>query len=157
MLAVVDQLGERLSGEPQTGLDPRCSQIVYRELSIDEWNLLKTVPPFDTKATPAPESARVIVAQDNESGELVAYWFVFTAIHVEPAWIAPSHRHRPTVVRKLWNAVRGLLNSLDCNLAFCSVNYDAPYMNASMAQRLGFKRLPTDLYFLNTKNGVREL
>ncbi len=128
--------------------DPRAPQLVYRELSIAEWTALKTMPPFDVKATPNPAAARVMVAQDVFTGKLVAYWFVLTVVHVEPVWIDPSFRHKPTLVRKLWEGTMRMLRSIDVRLAFCTVNYDAPRENASMAQRLGFKRLPTDLYVL---------
>lgn len=132
------------------------SDLVYRELSVAEWNLLKTMPPFDVKATPNPSAARVIVAQDNETGKLVAYWFVVTIVHVEPAWIDPEYRHKPTLVRKLWESTRRLLDSIGVSRAFCTINYDAPRENASMAQRLGFKRLPTDLYLLELEEKEKE-
>lgn len=137
MLAVVERSDEVVA-----------SALVYRELSIAEWNLLKTVPPFDVKATPNPSAARVIVAQDNETGKLVAYWFLVTIVHVEPVWIDPTYRHKPTLVRKLWESTFRMLKSIGVSKAFCTINYDAPRENASMAQRLGFKRLPTDLYLL---------
>lgn len=146
MLAVVE---EAMVAPAQVGT--ALPQLVYRELSIAEWAELKTMPPFNTKATPNPAAARVMVAQDVVTGRLVAYWFMLTVVHVEPVWIDPDYRHKPTLVRKLWEGTMRMLKSIDVSLAFCTVNYDAPRENASMAQRLGFKRLPTDLYLLELK------
>lgn len=145
---------DALADRPSVAAEPRAQgpgALVYRELPVDEWNKITTVPQFAHGATPDPAAARVLVAQDQTTGNIVAYWFVFTAVHVEPVWIAEDYRHRPSVVRRLWSGVKRILTSINCDLAFCCVNYDAPWANASMAQRLGFRRLPTDLYFLKTR------
>lgn len=103
--------------------------------------------PFDTQGLPPPETTRIIVAElDGPGTPIIAYWCVFTAIHVEPVWIHPDHRGRAGLVRALWRTIRGVLNGQS---AFaCIFDADAP-RSAPLARKLGMEKLPGDLYFLS--------
>ena len=65
--------------------------VTLRELPVDEWNLL--TPLFEEQDVPLPEEsmARIFVAEDE--GKIVGFVTLQFALHLEPVWTAPSHRH----------------------------------------------------------------
>jgi hypothetical protein len=53
---------------------------------------------------PAVETQIAVV--EDEQGEIVACWAAIRVIHAEGVWIAPAHRQRVSVVRRLWKRMR---------------------------------------------------
>lgn len=47
-----------------------------------------------------PESARVIVVED-DGGQIVGCWCLFTTVHVEGVWVHPDYRGKGSVARRL--------------------------------------------------------
>ena len=77
-----------------------------RILPPDEWSKLA-----DTELGAAcqlwrPEDAAIVVVEDD--GAIVATWALCRFWHVEGVWVAPSHRKRPGVVRRLLVAMFSL-------------------------------------------------
>lgn len=133
--------------------EARTREVTIRELGPEEMHVLATLPPFNVEGIPAFGHTRIVVAQDVEGGNIVAYWFIFDAVHVEPLWVDPNYRKRPGMARRLWGRVREILEETKVPGAFAMV-HDADAMpNASQAIRLGFKRLPGDLYYLRVSDG----
>lgn len=120
-----------------------------RELPWEEWGKVAHLEPFASQGLPAPEHSRIIVAE--QEGTIVAYWGLFSAIHVEPLWIHPDHRKRPGLVRRLWLAVVETLRGAGVRTAFaCIADVDAA-QNVPLALRHGFVRIQGDLYFVQIK------
>lgn len=120
-----------------------------RELPPEEWAKVAHLEPFLTAGLPSPEHSRIIVAE--QEGVIVAFWGLFTAVHVEPLWIREDHRQRPGLVRRLWAAVVTTLRSAQVGTAFaCIADADAA-RNIPLALRHGFARVPGDLYVVRVK------
>lgn len=56
-----------------------------------------------------PGHAVVLVVEDRD--RIVGCWAVFRCVHVEGLWIAPDHRKRAGVLRRLWTAMRAHVHS----------------------------------------------
>ena len=83
-----------------------------------------------------------------QEGTIVAYWGIFTAIHIEPLWIHPDYRSRAGLVRRLWTEVTATLQAANVRTAFaCIADVDAA-KNVPLALRHGFTRIQGDLYFV---------
>jgi hypothetical protein len=77
-------------------------------------------------------------------GSIVAYWPIFYALHLEPLWIAEDHRHQ--VGRLLLTLMEQTLTTLGKPVAFAVIDPDTPVL--ALAERLGFDRVPGDLYYV---------
>ena len=58
-----------------------------------------------------PETARVVVVESAER-VIVGCWILLSVAHVECLWIAPTHRKRTGVARRLLNGMRTLTASM---------------------------------------------
>lgn len=125
-----------------------------RELPPEEWDRLTPFPPFDG-GLPNPEHSRIIVAElGGPGGALVAFWGMFSAVHVEPLWIHPDHRKRPGLIRRLWLTVRQTLLDLGIHTAFAAIADRDAAQNVPLAMRIGFDRFSGDLYFVQLQPPV---
>lgn len=73
-------------------------KVTTRVLPREEYDRLAGTE-LETVAPHLPESARVIVVEQGDA--IVGCWAVFPVTHVEGLWIAPSHRGKSAVARKL--------------------------------------------------------
>jgi len=111
----------------------------------EEWTArLSHIEPFKTHGFPNPALCRVLCAV-TPAEEVVAAWWITIAWHAEPVWIAPEHRKRPGLIRKLWERVRQELVREGADVAFGIIT--DPQV-VGQASRLGFARVHGDLYFL---------
>jgi len=55
-----------------------------------------------------PEDAEVLVVEDG--GEIVGCWSVYSLQHVECVWVAPAHRGKASVFRRLLVGMRTLVH-----------------------------------------------
>jgi len=115
------------------------------EVPPAEWAArLSHIEPFKTHGFPNPALCKVLCAvAPNE--EVVAAWWITLAWHAEPVWIAPEHRKRPGLIRRLWERVRQELIAEGADVAFGIIT--DPQV-VGQASRLGFARVHGDLYFL---------
>lgn len=131
-------------------------EVVIREITPEEYGALAGLGLFQQFAVPPPDQSRCVVAQRVSDYKIVAYWFVFQAIHVEPLWIDPEYRKRPGLIRRLWTGVQEVLEDVFSKLglrpvAFCVIG-DASAANVlPYATRLGFKRVPGSLFFVDVR------
>lgn len=84
--------------------------MVTRILPPDEWPRL-----MGTEAEamwPHLDSRRSTVIVVEDAGAIVGTWTLLRVLHAECLWIAPSHRGKASVARRLWaelqNIVRGM-------------------------------------------------
>lgn len=92
---------------------------------------------------------------EDSTGQIVAYWCVFTTVHIEPMWIAEEHRGRVGLIRRLWGAVRGVLADMGVDVAFALIRPANPA--AEYAKRLGFARTAGDSYFVSMRGAAPEI
>lgn len=133
-----------MQGEP----DVVPGDLTVRELLPEEFDVLKSLPPFDEIGLGADDRDKIRVVGAIRNGKLVAYWMLFDTVHVEPLWISPEERGNPTLVRQIWERVRGVLDACRVPLAFCIIGDGALSTNAPMAARLGFKPMSGNLFYL---------
>lgn len=81
-------------------------------------------------------------------GEIVAYWVVWYALHVEPLWIQPAYRKHPAVVRGIVEAMQAIVEQSGELAAFCVIEQEHLQTVAGYATRLGFHPAPGLLYYL---------
>jgi len=79
-------------------------------------------------------------------GSIVAYWPIFYALHLEPLWIVEDQRARRPVVKGLLDLMRESLALIGKPVAFAVIDPDTPIL--ALAERLGFDRVPGDLYYV---------
>lgn len=79
-------------------------------------------------------------------GRIVAYWPMFYALHLEPLWIAESQRRIPGVATRLLDLMTEALHAIGKPVAFAVIDPTTPVLK--MAERLGFDRVPGDLYYV---------
>jgi hypothetical protein len=95
---------------------------------------------------------RASIAAVEVDGKLVAYWPVWRAIHAEPLWVSEEWRHSPAVIRALLRELETALDPLMAetgeHIAFAIIGDADILRSGRYAMRLGFERVPGDLFFL---------
>jgi hypothetical protein len=132
------------------------AEIVVRELPPAEFPLLLASPLFQHFGLPDLTHTRAIVAQEAGSGKLVAYWLIFDAVHVEPLWIAEEHRKRPGLARRQWKGVQDVLVETGTPTAYAMIAENDMAANLPQATRLGFRKVPGQLFFIDVKGNQPE-
>lgn len=128
-----------------------AEEVVVRVLPPEEYHLLQGVHLFAHLPLPDREHFIPVVVQEVKSSRIVGYWFVFDAVHVEPLWIDEEYRKRPGIARRLWKGVQAELERVGAPMAFaCIADQDAA-QNLPQATRLGFRRVPGGLYFIEVR------
>ena len=123
--------------------------LTIRQLPPAEWTRLLPFEPFVTEGLPMPEQWRIIVAE--RAGIIVGFCCVFAAAHLEPWYIAPSHRRNPAVARGLVRVSRQVLEQEGIGAAFAVVSDTLPEQQA-IVERLGFVPAPGKLYAIDVAN-----
>ena len=91
--------------------------------------------------------ATVVVAEVD--GRIVAYWVAFYALHLDPLWIAEEHRRSPAVNRGLLEGIAAVVERTGEPVSFAVIESPTSEQFA-LAERLGFARVPGDLYYVLT-------
>jgi hypothetical protein len=81
-------------------------------------------------------------------GQIVAYWVVWYALHVEPLWIHPDHRHTPSVVQGIIGEMQTIVESTGEPAAFAVLEQESLDALAGAAGKLGFHPAPGMLYYV---------
>jgi hypothetical protein len=111
--------------------------LTSRVLPVEEWPKLAAMWPMVHEVN--PEALTVIVVEDGE--EIVGCWGLITLAHAEGLWIAPEHRGKGPVARRLWSAFNQVAHERDIS----SVITGAEDGNAEVVELLdkrGAQKLP---------------
>jgi hypothetical protein len=114
-----------------------------RMLPPEEWSRLK-----GTEAEPAiphldPANTRVVVVEDD--GQIVGCWVLVRVVHAEAVWIAPTHRTKFGVVRRLIAGMKTLARGWGAKgVVTAAVSDDVRRLIAKM----GGAQLPGEAYVL---------
>lgn len=77
-------------------------------LPPDEWSRLEGTEAGAIWATMQPDTTQVVVVEDDD-GQIVGCWVAMCIAHVECLWVAPSHRRKASVGRRLWRGMQTAL------------------------------------------------
>lgn len=72
-----------------------------RILPVAEWSRLAGTELANHWRFMDPDAVQIIVVED-EAGAIVGTWALMPFIHAEGFWIAPDHRGKSSVLRRLW-------------------------------------------------------
>lgn len=75
--------------------------MILRDLPVAEWDRLHHTPLCEVLPLFRQDDTRVRIAVAEEDGEIVGCLTLFPAWHVDGLWIAPTHRKRGSVWRRL--------------------------------------------------------
>lgn len=112
-------------------------------------------PLVDLQIDPA-KLADMTIAVVEVDGRIVAYWVVWTALHLEPLWIAPEHRKSPPVVSGLVGALQQAVEATGETVAYCEIADENLPVIGPMASKLGFHEAPGKLYYLLVQQPAAE-
>lgn len=88
------------------------------------------------------------VAVVEVDGQIVAYWVIWYALHVEPLWIQEAWRKHPGVVGGIVKQMQSVVEETMEPSAFCVIEEENLDRVAPYADRLGFLQAPAKLYYL---------
>lgn len=93
----------------------------------------------------AQEAIVPVVEMD---GKIVAYWPVWKAVHAEPLWVSTDHRRSTAIIRGILQGVETALAAFGEPVSFAIIGQDDLDTSGVYAKRLGFERVPGDLYYV---------
>jgi len=135
---------------------PQQSEYLVRELPPDEYALLDATPLAQGIGPIKPSASHRVISAQDSSGRIVGYWFVNAVLHLEPLWIADEHRGRAGLVRRMWKGVQRIMRECNAAVGFAVVNHEAPPYVIPRASKLGFQRVPGDLYQVVLQPSAKE-
>ncbi len=119
-----------------------------RVLGAEDWpKIVALGGPIPEQLTPE-RLAEVQLLGVWQDDQLLAYWLVWQAVHLEPLWVGPAFRGNPAVIRALITGMRQVLQELEVDLAFALIEAENLATHQSMAERLGFRQVPGQTFFL---------
>lgn len=115
--------------------------IEIREIPEAEW-------PEDARAELIPGSRAFGAFED---GELAAVLGVFTAVLLDPLWVAPNHRKRQSngrILLNLWTTVKTLLRDHGVRIVMAIENEETPQMIRRVKRWCGAREMVRRRLFL---------
>jgi hypothetical protein len=124
--------------------------ITRRTLAPDEsQKAIDAGGPLQDLQLDATKLAEMSIAVVEDDGEIIAYWVVWYALHLEPLWVREDHRTSPVVIKQIVQQVQEIVIATEMPAAFCVVeDVEAGETVARYADRLGFMRAPGTLYYV---------
>lgn len=104
-------------------------------------------PLVDLQLDPA-KLATMRIACVEVDGRIVAYWVLWTALHLEPLWITDEFRKSPVVVKHLLLATLDAAEQSGEPAAFAVIEETNLEAVGELATKLGFVQAPGALYYL---------
>lgn len=121
-----------------------------RELPVEEWDRLLTIPPYDHMGLPSTAGDWKILVVENADGEIVMASATQIQVHWEPWWTREDVRKNPVVVRLMLELGLTTLETFGIPYAFCTVADAQPEVRAAV-EHMGGIRAPGDLYLIDTE------
>lgn len=124
------------------------ASVTVRELPSEDWGRLLDFEPFATGGLPPADHWRICIAE--EDGQIVGFTCLYQAVHFEPIWIDPSHRHQPGLFAGLWQASKQILDEHGVQMIFACVPDSLPQQQR-LVEKVGFLPQPGQLYIVETE------
>lgn len=112
-----------------------------RILPVEEWHRLE-----GTEAGPVwrhfdPERTTVLVVE--HEGAIVGAWTLLNVLHAECLWIAPAHRGKTSVARRLWTLMQRTAQQLGVKaVATAAMSNEV----RGLLEHVGATKVPGDHY-----------
>lgn len=120
-----------------------------RELPVEEWDKLLSIPPYDHMGLPSKAGDWKILVIENQTGEIVMTSATQVQVHWEPWWAREDARKNPVVTRMMLELGLSTLEEFGIPYAFCTVADAQPEIRA-VVEHMGGIRAPGDLYLIDT-------
>ena len=125
--------------------------MITRVLPPDEWSRLE-----GTEAGPLwtyldPQRAEVLVVE--EDGQIIGSWVLINMLHAECLWVAPAHRGRSAVLRRLFTGLVRVMTGGGIPTVWTA---SASPAVTAMLDHLGAQKIPGDHYAMRTWNHARD-
>jgi len=118
-----------------------------RLLPAEEWERLRAFEPFATQGLPnQPKHWAIVVAE--VEGQIIGFWGMHDAIHIDPLWIHEAHRARASVFRPMFAQLITFLQEAGVGLVFGHVEPEVARANGALMKHLGFYKLEQIPYAL---------
>lgn len=118
--------------------------ITHRTLPPEEWPKLAGTELEAVWPHLTPSDAQILVIE--QDGAIVGCWALLLVVHVEGLWIAPSHRAKGGVARRLLAAMKQAARGLRVRqVATAAVSADV----RTYLERLGAHKLPGEHFVLS--------
>lgn len=118
-----------------------------RVLPPAEWDQLRGTELETVWALLNPSDAQIVVVE--QDGAIVGCWACFTVLHCEGVWIAPEHRGKTSVARRLWTRMLRLVRARGAKGFVTAAT--TPDVRALLEGRAA--RLPGDHYVYQVPGG----
>lgn len=128
---------------------PVTTPYTKRELPVEEWDRLLSIPPYNSMGLPSTAGDWKILVVENQAGEIVMASATQVQVHWEPWWAREDVRKNPVVVRLMLELGLATLEEFGIPYAFCTVADDQPEVR-SVVEHMGGIKAPGDLYLLDT-------
>lgn len=112
-----------------------------RLLPVDEWPRLMGTEAETVWPLLDPSRASILVVED--AGAIVGTWIFMNVLHAECLWIAPSHRTKASVGRKLWSGLKRFAKEEGVQVVATAAMTDKV---RELLDHAGAKRIPGDHY-----------
>ena len=117
--------------------------IRVRQLPPDEWDRLNDTNLGEVRSHLETASDNVVVmAAEDEEGQLVGHLVFLQVIHVEGLWVHPDERRKGRVLRALWSAVEQLSEACQFTHAWACAQSD---QMKDLVARLGSITIQSDI------------
>ena len=114
----------------------------YRELLPDEFDKVPHEAPG--RELYNPENSRILAAIEDD-GSISATWVLFACAHVEPLYVVPECRQSPTILRRMADEMKKLLDQSDIRQVYSVVLDETPVLHR-FAKWFGAKAISGSLY-----------
>lgn len=121
---------------------------ITRVLPPGEWARLTAGPlagQLSALDLSAADHARIVVVEEPETGQILAYWALVDTVHAEPVWIDPARRGDPTVAASLLRATLAELQQAGVGYVYTTL-IEGDVILEQVASRAGFEKLPVTLW-----------
>lgn len=117
--------------------------MISRILPVDEWPRLEGTEAESIWPLLDPETAQVLVVEHDDA--IVGCWVLQPVLHAECLWIAPEHRGKSSVARRLWVSMHQTARELGARtVATSAVSEDVKDLLA----HVGAVEVPGELYVM---------
>lgn len=122
--------------------------MITRLLPPEEWPRLAGTELETVWPVLDPIASHVVVVED--AGEIVGCWALFRQVHVEGLWIAPAHRGKSSVGRRLLATMRSTARAMGARSVATAACRDSV---VGMLHKLNAIALPGVHYALPVEKG----
>lgn len=121
-----------------------------RVLPVDEWPKLAGTEAGAIWPSLDPTRTTVLVVET--AGEIVGTWVLMNVVHAECLWIAPAHRGKVSVARRLWVAMRRAAQGMHVPIvATAAITDDV----RALLEHVGAVKVPGDHYAMKVSECQR--